>query len=154
GGGSNAPAKFIRNQWQVADDADWISGRHHFSFGGEFIAGQMDENNIQYANGEFNFNWSRTAISSNPLSGDALADLMLGAINTVIDSNIARVDLRQKYIGLYFEDSFQVSKRLNVHAGIRWEPNMSEHDALGRGNHFSLSDFEIGSRTLIYDNAP
>jgi len=154
GGGSNAPATFIRNQWQVADDLDWIKGRHHFSFGGEFIPGQMDENNIQYANGEFNFNGSRTNAIGNSQSGDALADFLLGAVNTVIDSNTARVDLRQKYIGIYFEDGFQVTKRLNVHAGIRWEPFLPEHDALARGNHFSLPDFIAGNTTTVYNNAP
>lgn len=154
GGGSNAPASFIRNQWQIADDVDWIKGRHHFSFGGEFIPGQMDENNIQYANGEFNFNGSRTSIAGNSQSGDALADFLLGTVNTVIDSNIARVDLRQKYIGLYFEDGFQITKRLNIHAGIRWEPHLPEHDALARGNHFSLPDFVADNKTTLYTNAP
>jgi Carboxypeptidase regulatory-like domain len=146
GGGSNAPASFIRNQWQGADDIDWIKGRHHLSFGGEYIFGQMDENNLQYANGEFSFDGSRT--------GDALADLMVGSLHTVIDSNIARVDLRQKYIGAYAEDSFQVTPRLNIHVGVRWEPFLPEHDALARGNHFSLSDFTAGNKTSLYNNAP
>jgi hypothetical protein len=146
GGGSNAPASFIRNQWQVADDLDWTKGRHHFSFGAETIIGQMDENNIQYANGEFSFDGSRT--------GDALADFLLGSLHTVIDSNIARVDLRQKYIGAYFEDGFQVTARLNIHAGVRWEPSLPEHDALARGNHFSQADFVAGNKTSIYNNAP
>lgn len=154
GGGSNAPASFIRNQWQGADDVDWIRGRHHLTFGGEYIFGQMDENNLQYANGEFSFDGSRTKSSSNSLSGDALADFMLGSLHTVIDSNIARVDLRQKYIGAYFEDSFQINKQLNIHAGIRWEPFLPEHDALARGNHFSLPDFIAGNKTSIYNNAP
>jgi hypothetical protein len=146
GGGSNAPASFIRNQWQAADDIDWIKGRHHLSFGGEYIFGQMDENNLQFANGEFSFDGSRT--------GDALADLIVGSLHTVIDSNIARVDLRQKYIGVYAEDSYQVTPRLNVHVGLRWEPFLPEHDALARGNHFSLPDFTAGNKTGIYNNAP
>jgi hypothetical protein len=154
GGGSNAPASFIRNQWQIADDIDWIRGRHHISAGAEYIYGQMDENNLQFANGEFSFNGSRTSSTSNSQSGDALADFLLGALNTVIDSNIARVDLRQKYIGAYVEDSYQLSRRLNVHAGVRWEPFLPEHDALARGNHFSLPDFIAGNKTSVYNNAP
>jgi Carboxypeptidase regulatory-like domain len=146
GGGSNAPASFIRNQWQVADDIDWIIGRHHLSIGAEYITGQMDENNLQYANGEFSFDGSRT--------GDALADLFVGSLHTVIDSNIARVDLRQKYIGAYVEDSYQLTPRLNIHAGLRWEPFLPEHDALARGNHFSLPDFVSGTKTGVYNNAP
>jgi hypothetical protein len=154
GGGSNAPASFIRNQWQIADDIDWSRGRHHISIGAEYIYGQMDENNLQFANGEFSFNGSRTSSTSNSQSGDALADFLLGALNTVIDSNIARVDLRQKYIGAYVEDSYQLSKRLNVHVGVRWEPFLPEHDALARGNHFSLPDFVAGNKTSVYNNAP
>ena len=53
GGGSNATAKFIRNQWQWADDIDWIRGRHHYRFGGEFIANQMDEVNVQFSTAIF-----------------------------------------------------------------------------------------------------
>ncbi|HZL51563.1 MAG TPA: carboxypeptidase regulatory-like domain-containing protein [Terracidiphilus sp.] len=146
GGSSNAPASFIRNQWQVADDIDLTKGRHHMSIGAEWITGQMDESNLQFANGEFNFNGSR--------SGDALADFLLGALNTVTDSNRFRADLRQKYLGAYFEEELQLNKRLNVHAGVRWEPSLPEHDARARGDHFSLSDFTAGNRTTVYNNAP
>lgn len=146
GGGSNAPASFIRNQWQVADDIDWMIGRHHLSMGAEYITGQMDENNLQYANGEFSFNGNFT--------GDALADFMLGNLYSVIDSNYARVDLRQKYIGVYFEDGYQITPRLNVHAGIRWEPFLPEHDALARGNHFDMTAFQSNQKTGVYNNAP
>jgi hypothetical protein len=146
GGGSNAPASFIRNQWQLADDVDLTKGRHHMSLGAEWITGQMDETNLQFGNGEFSFNGSRT--------GDALADFFLGALNTVTDSNTFRADLRQKYIGAYFEDGVQINKHLNVHAGVRWEPSLPEHDARARGDHFSLADFTAGKRTTVYDNAP
>ena len=165
GGGSNAPASFIRNQWQVADDIDWMIGRHHLGIGAEYITGQMDENNLQYANGEFNFNGNYTTFPANyvpapgqpprpAFSGDALADFLLGSVNTVIDSNLARVDLRQKYIGAYVEDSFQITPRLNVHAGIRWEPFLPEHDALARGNHFDFASFVAGKKSTVYNNAP
>jgi hypothetical protein len=54
GGGSNAPAKFIRNQYQWSDDTDWIKGKHHFSFGAENILGQMYQSNVYDSNGLFN----------------------------------------------------------------------------------------------------
>ena len=46
GGGSNAPALFGRNQFQAADDLDIVRGRHHLSFGVDYMAIQMDINNI------------------------------------------------------------------------------------------------------------
>ena len=56
GGGSNAPAKFVRNQYQWSDDTDWIHGKHHFSFGAENIIGQMYQTNVYDSNGFFSFN--------------------------------------------------------------------------------------------------
>lgn len=146
GGGSNAPAYFTRNQWQWADDIDWIRGRHHFSFGTEIMTIQMNEVNIQSANGTFGFNGS--------LTNDALADFLLGRLSSVAQSNTAQIGLRQKYVGLYFQDDIKLSRRLNVHFGMRWEPSLPEHDIAGRGDHFSLPDYLAGKRTSKYDNAP
>jgi hypothetical protein len=53
GGGSNAPSIFHRNQYQLADDIDWIRNRHHFSFGVSYIPVQMNERNVQRGNGRF-----------------------------------------------------------------------------------------------------
>ena len=145
GGGSNNPATFIRNQWQWADDIDWIKGRHHYSFGAEGIAGQMDQTSID-SNGTFSFNGSAT--------NDGLADFLLGSVNEFDDSNSTFNNLREKYVALYFQDDVQLTKRLNVHAGVRWEPSLPEHDVIGVGNSFSLSNFLSGAKTTVFTNAP
>ena len=146
GGGSNAPSLFNRNQYQYADDMDWIRGRHHYSFGVSFIPVQMNERNVQRGNGTFAFNGS--------ISGEAFADYMLGRPNSLIQQSLAEVGLRQKYIGLYFQDDYKVHKRLNMHFGVRWEPALPENDIAGRGNHFSLPAFLAGTKTVKYNNAP
>jgi hypothetical protein len=157
GGGSNATSIFIRNQWQYADDVDWIHGKHHVIFGAEFLANQMDERNFQYTNGDFSFDGSQTGTPTgvSPSStGDALADLLLGSPISFIDSGKVIIDLREKYLGLYIQDGYQVTKKLNLHLGLRWEPSLPEHDARGRGNHFSLPAFMAGTVTSVYPNAP
>jgi hypothetical protein len=146
GGGSNAPAKFIRNQWQYADDVDWIRGHNHYSFGTEGIWGQMDQNNIGTANGAFTFNGSAT--------GDGLADYLLGSVTTLADANPQINALRQKYFGIYFQDDIQLSPRLTVHAGLRWEPSLPQYDAINQGDHFSLANFTAGVKTSVFTNAP
>ena len=146
GGGSNAPAFFIRNQWQVADDVDWTHGSHHFSMGVDAIAIQMNERNIQFANGEFAFNGS--------FSRDSLADFLLGRPSSLTQSNIAEIGLRQKYVGLYAQDDIRLSKTFNVHVGVRWEPFLPEYDIAGKGSTFSLPDFVAGKKTSLYNNAP
>jgi len=146
GGGSNAPATFARNSYQAADDIDLIRGIHHIVFGVEYIAMQMDEININLANGVFSFNGSFT--------NDALADFMLGAANTLQQGSPFQIGLRQKYWGAYVQDDIRLAKGLTVHAGVRWEPSLPEHDILDRGSHFSLPAFLTGQKSVEYNNSP
>jgi hypothetical protein len=146
GGGSNAPATFARNQFHFADDVDIIRGRNHYVMGLEFIAMQMDERNVSLANGEWTF--------SGQLSNDALADFMLGRPSRLVDGNYFLVDLRQRYWGAYFQDDIHLSRTLNVHVGVRWEPSLPEHDLYGRGSHFSMDAFRAGQKSSVYTNGP
>jgi hypothetical protein len=146
GGGSNAPATFVRNSFQLADDIDLIRGRHHIIFGIEYIAMQMDEININLANGVFSF----TGASTN----DALADFLLGSANSAQQGSPFQVGLRQKYWGAYVQDDVRLAKGLTLHAGVRWEPSLPEHDILDRGSHFSLPAFLAGQKSVEYTNSP
>ena len=146
GGGSNAPSIFHRNQYQLADDIDWIRNRQHFSFGVSYIPVQMNERNVQRGNGTFSFNGS--------ISNEAFADYLLGRPNSVIQQSLAEIGLRQKYVGLYFQDDIKLNARLNVHFGIRWEPSLPEHDVAGRGNTFSMADFLANKKSSLYNNSP
>ena len=146
GGGSNAPATFVRNTFQFADDVDLIRGRHHIILGVEAIAMQMNEINISLANGEWTFNGS--------LSNDALADFMLGRASLLSIGSPFQIGMRQKYWGAYVQDDIRIAKGLNVHVGLRWEPSLPEHDILGRGAHFSLPAFQAGQKSSVYPNAP
>jgi hypothetical protein len=146
GGGSNAPSVFDRNQFQYADDIDIIRGRHHMMFGFEMLALQMDEVNISLGNGEWTFNGS--------LSGDPLADYLIGRPSLLTNGNPVQIGLRQKYYGAYAQDDIQVRKGLNVHVGVRWEPSVPEHDVAGRGSHFSMPAFLAGQKSAVYNNAP
>ena len=146
GGGSNAPATFVRNSFQLADDVDLIRGAHHIIFGFEYIAMQMDEININLANGVFSFTGAST--------GDALADYMIGSANTVQQGSPFQIGLRQKYLGAYVQDDIRVAKGFTVHLGVRWEPSLPEHDILDRGSHFSLPTFLAGQKSSVYSNSP
>jgi hypothetical protein len=146
GGGSNAPATFGRNQFQYADDVDLIRGSHHIMFGVEEMALQMYVENIGNANGSWSFNGS--------LSKDALADFMLGRPNQLQDGNPNAAGLRQKYWGVYGQDDIQVTKGLNIHVGLRWEPSLPEYDVNGRGQYFSMSAFRAGQVSTVHPNAP
>jgi hypothetical protein len=146
GGGSNAPATFTRNTFQLAEDIDLIRGRHHIILGAEWIAMQMDEINISLANGEWTFNGS--------LTNDALADFMIGRPSLLGVGSPFQIGLRQKYWGAYAQDDLRLGRGLTVHFGVRWEPSLPEHDQIARGSHFSMPAFLAGQHSQVYPNAP
>jgi hypothetical protein len=150
GGGSNAPARYIRNQYQWSDDTDWIRGKHHFSFGVANLIGQMYSNNVFQANGNFTFTGQSTGLST----GDSLADYMLGYVYQFGDTGRQISNSWAKYIGAYFEDGVQLTRTLNVHAGVRWEPSLPETQEYNMGNHIDLAAFKAGTKTTVFTNAP
>ncbi len=146
GGGSNAPAKFIRNQYQWSDDMDWIKGKHHFSFGAENILGQMYQSNVYDSNGLFAFNAN--------LTKDALADFLTGSLDSFTDTGQQVSNSYGKYIAAYFEDDIQLNKNLNVHGGVRWEPSLPETQQYNEGDHIDVPSFTAGTVSTVFPNAP
>ena len=146
GGGSNAPAKFVRNQYQWSDDVDWIKGKHHFSFGAENIIGQMYQSNVYDSNGLFTFNATETK--------DSLADFLTGSLDSFTDTGQQVSNSYGKYISAYFEDGIQMNKNLNVHFGVRWEPSLPETQQYNEGDHIDFPSFQAGTVSTVFPNAP
>jgi hypothetical protein len=147
-GSSNlAPANFTSNARQFTDDFDWVHGRHHFSFGGNWIHNRLTVFNSNVANGVFSFNGAS--------STDALVDFLLGLPNSFQQAGVRGGDHRQNYIGFYAADVVQVNKRLSVELGLRWEPYFPDHDTQGRGEaHFDAAAFARGEKSKIYIERP
>jgi hypothetical protein len=146
GGGSNAPATFTRNTYQISDDVDLIRGRHHVILGAEVMQMRMEEVNTNVVNGEWTFNGS--------LTNDALADYMLGRASLLTEGNAFQIGLREIYVGAYVQDNVRLARGLDLHVGLRWEPSLPEHDELARGQHFSMAAFLAGQHSSVYPNAP
>jgi hypothetical protein len=83
-----------------------------------------------------------------------LLDFMLGRPNTFTQGNPSVLSQRQFYTGFYVQDDFQWSPRLQVHAGLRWEPFLPASDIYGRGYQFSPQGFAAGVTSKVYVNAP
>ncbi len=146
GGGSNAPATFTRNTYQLADDVDLIRGRHHIILGAEVMQMRMEEANTNVVNGEWTFSGS--------LTNDALADFMIGRPSLLTQGNTFQIGLREMYVGAYVQDNIRLARGLDVHVGVRWEPSLPEHDEVDRGQHFSMAAFLAGQHSSVYPNAP
>ena len=68
-GGTN-PGYFNSNSFQLANDLDWVRGRHQLSFGANWIHTKIETVNNRPSNGQFTFNGQTTGLG--------LADFMLG----------------------------------------------------------------------------
>jgi hypothetical protein len=146
GCGTCAPAHFKNNVAEGADDLDVIRGRHHMSLGADWIHYQYPYANNAYANGGFQFNGQFT--------NDGLLDYLLGMTSFFNQGNTTQYNGRQNYIGVYFNDNIQYSRRLTVNLGLRWEPNLSVTEINNAVNHFSQAAFTAGTHTTKYVNAP
>jgi hypothetical protein len=134
------------NSENVLDDIFWTRGKHHFGFGANFIHNHMNLQGTNNANGQFTFNGSFT--------GDALADFMLGDPITLYQGNNTGSTFAKNLFALYAQDSFQMTPRFTVNAGVRWESDLPEVETAGRGGSFSMSAFKAGQTSTIFKSAP
>ena len=116
----------------LTDDLSWVIGKHQFKFGGEFRQAQLDEFYHRHALGSFTFDGTQEdPAAANPPTDsygtgdqrvDALADFMAGHVKT---SSIALGDPdRQVFVNtfdFFAQDAWQVSPKLNVNYGVRWD---------------------------------
>ena len=134
------------NSENVVDDVFWTRGKHHLAFGANFIHNHMNLQGTNNANGQFSFNGSFT--------GDGLADFLLGDLFSLYQGNDTGSTFAKNTFALYAQDSYQMTSRLTVNAGVRWESDLPEVETAGRGDSFSMAAFLAGTTSNIFKTAP
>ncbi len=114
----------------LTDQLSWVKGKHQMRFGGEFRQAQLDEFYHRHATGSFTFDGSQLVTGG---SGrvDALADFLVG--KTSAASITIGDPERQVFVNTWFlnaGDSWQVSPKLNVNYGIRYDYEGPLHNDL------------------------
>jgi outer membrane receptor protein involved in Fe transport len=146
GGGSQMPGYFINNLYQLADDVDWMHGKHQLSFGINYMRMQLNYLSTFQSNGQFTFGGN--------LSGDNLGDFMLGWPSNFAQGNPEAENWRYTYFGLYIHDNIRLLPNLTLNAGVRWEPFLPSTDIFHRGSHFDYAAFAAGTHSTVFPNAP
>jgi hypothetical protein len=133
----NNPQNTVTNTFQFLDTATYTRGSHLLKFGFEFRANQQNGFRDVQARGTLNFTG---AFTQNPL-----ADLLLGLITF---SSSAKVDnhqhLRTQSYNTFVNDSWRVTPRLTLNAGLRYEYNTPAVDAQDR-----VALFNPATRTVV-----
>jgi hypothetical protein len=109
----------------LADIVSYNVGRHQIRFGGEVRQGRVNEFYHRRGTGKFSFDgtqgpWAGTCATGDPTC--ALADFLAGDVSTssIAVGNPERF-VRVNAFNFFGQDSIQVTRKLNINFGLRYE---------------------------------
>ena len=133
--------KQTNNTFQWLDNFTKVHGAHTIKFGGEFHYDQVNVFPIAQFNGSFLFFGSETGVD--------FADFLLGIPSQYNQSQLQAFYGRNKYTGLYAEDSWRVKPNLTINYGLRWERIEPWYEKYNQ-----LAVFEPGAQSVVFPGAP
>jgi hypothetical protein len=156
GGGTNSVSHFNDNTLAFDDDVTYLRGKHQIIFGGEWVQNQLNIGNAYEGNGVFTFNgqYSGNGPKGGSIIGDQSLDFLQGTLSAFQQSKEQQNALRGPIPSLYGQDTYHVTKRLTLVAGLRWGPNFMPTDYFNRGSIFNMADFLSNTVSTVYPNAP
>ncbi len=127
GASATQPLGRIDTTGHITENLSYSAGRHTLKFGGEYRRSHYDVFYDTNKRGSFTWDgtrgpWASDASVSAPLK--ALSDFMAGYLTnsngaTIVRGQLQR-DYRQNGFDWWVHDNFQVSQKLNVNFGVRW----------------------------------
>ncbi|HEU4769316.1 MAG TPA: TonB-dependent receptor, partial [Pyrinomonadaceae bacterium] len=134
----NNPQKSVTNVYQFLNNASYVRSNHMFKFGADIRFSQQNAFRDVESRGRLQFS------PFFPFTGNALADMLLGF---PLLTSVARVDnpqqIRTESYNLFINDSWRVTPRLTLTAGLRYEYNSPPVDAEDRATVFDLNTRQI-----------
>jgi hypothetical protein len=150
GDGSDDPYQISDNTTQFVDNLSWIKGKHTFKFGFEYERDNFDALGNQFLRGQFTFQPNATQNPAHPAgTGDAFAEFLLGDIyQSTVAFQDAMANYQRNDFSIYADDTWKITPKLTLTAGVRWEVIPPFTDQLG--NLFEVAQPAI----LAQSNAP
>ena len=103
----------INNTLYLSDTVSKVFGTHTLKIGGQFHVDQVNEHPNATFNGTFNIDGTET--------GSAFADFLIGAPSNFTQSSGQPFYLRNRYAGLFAQDSWRARSDLTINVGLRWD---------------------------------
>jgi len=129
------------NTYQVTDSFSKVLGNHTLKFGGEFHADQVNGAPIAQFNGSFVFSGTETGVD--------FADFLIGVPSQYNQSQLNPFYARNKYAGLFAQDSWHVWPNLTLNYGLRWD-----RIAPWSERYNQISTFVAGAQSVVFPGAP
>lgn len=131
----------VNNTFQWMDNYSRTIGKHTIKLGGEFHLDQINTNPDPIFNGAFVFQGTET--------GSDLADFLLGIASSYNQGDSRRFYNRNKYAGLFGQDSWQIRSNLILNYGLRWDV-ISPWDE----KYNQIQTLILGEQSRVYPDAP
>jgi Carboxypeptidase regulatory-like domain len=131
----------VNNTLYMSDSVSRVIGAHTIKFGGQFHLDQVNEHPNATFNGTFNINGTET--------GSALADFLIGVPSNFTQSSGQPFYLRNRYAGLFGQDSWRVRNDLTVNLGLRWDYIMPFWEKYNQ-----LQTVVPGRQSVVFPGAP
>ena len=138
---TNHLGDFDRGDFTIRENLTAILGPHEMHFGGEVVRLSNHITNTFRMDGNFTFNGQ--------LSGDGIADFLLGRASGFVQGGGEFKDLKGTRWGFFVQDNWRVNQSLTLNLGVRWDPYFPYYDREGR-----VVCFEPGAKSQRYPNAP
>jgi hypothetical protein len=132
---------FKANTFLMNESLSWVKGRHSFKFGGEFRAIQI---NSAGATGALKFGFSPDTTGAPEQEwakqvGFGFASFLLGDASNASQTTPFNLYGRRKYMALWIEDDFKISRKLTLNLDLRWETTFPFHEKFGHWTNFDLT---------------
>ncbi len=133
--------KQVENTFQWLDNFTKVIGTHTLKFGGEFHYDEVNVNAIAQFNGSFLFFGTETGLD--------FADFLLGVPSQYNQSQLQPFYGRNKYVGLYAQDSWRVARNLTLNYGLRWDRIEPWYEKYNQ-----IATFVPGQQSVVFPGAP
>jgi hypothetical protein len=131
----------VNNTYQGTDSLSKVLGKHTLKAGANLHLDQVNINSNSINNGAFVFQGSETGLD--------FADYLIGVASTYEQGDASGFYIRNKYAGVFAQDSWQARSNLTLNYGVRWDmlPPWRE-------KYNQLQTFVLGQQSAVYPGAP
>ena len=129
------------NTYEATDTFSKVLGYHTLKFGGETHFDQVNAHPIAQFNGSFVFSGQETGVD--------FADFLIGVPNQYNQSQLNPFYARNKYFGLFAQDSWRLAPNLTLNYGLRWD-----RIAPWTEKYNQISTFVAGAQSAVFPGAP
>ncbi len=131
----------INNDFGLNDNFSKIVGTHTINAGVQLAYNQIDTHPFADLNGSFNFYGTEAGLD--------FADFLLGTPSLYTQNQLRAFYGRNKYVGIYGQDSWRVTHNLTLNYGLRWDRIEPWYEKYNNNITFLL-----GEQSAVFPGAP